>query len=111
MIVRPADQAALCPKGEDAVNLANGSFASPSLYYRDLERIRRALPADQWDVNLTRRCVVPKDGDCYGQEKLNNVLIPVQYDISKTCFQSLDIPYSTTPVNWCAQFVSICTRK
>lgn len=111
MIVRPADQAALCPKGEDAVNLANGSFASPSLYYRDLERIRRVLPADQWDINLTRRCVVPKDGDCYSQEKLNNVLIPVQYDISKTCFQSLDIPYSTTPVNWCAQFVSVCTRQ
>lgn len=111
IVVRPTDQAALCPKGEDSINLANGSFGNQNFYYRDLERVRRVLPADQWDVNLTRRCVVPKEGDCYSQEKINNALVPVQYDISKTCYQNLDIPYGgTAPVNICAQFVTICTK-
>ncbi|MBK7959785.1 MAG: hypothetical protein IPK04_00250 [Bdellovibrionales bacterium] len=109
MIVRPADQPTMCPKGEDLVTGARNL----SGYFADLEQIRRVLPAEQWDINLTRRCVVPKDGDNYSQEKLNNKLVQVQYDSTKTCFQALEgITYPTiSPAEICAQYISVCTRQ
>lgn len=120
IVVRPSDQEKLCPKGEDFLNLvAPNAVAAPTAtqsarlagYYRELEQIRRVLPADQWDVSLSRRCVVPKESDCYSQEKLNNKLVRVQYDPAQKCFQGLpDINYAIAPQEICAQFVSICTR-
>lgn len=111
IVVRPSDQVAICPRGEDALNLQNGVIPDTAGYYADLEKVRRVLPADQWDVNLTRRCAVPKEGDCYSDEKIDTKLVRVQYDVTKTCFQALDgVGYTTTPIELCAQHVSICTK-
>lgn len=112
LVVRLADQATLCPKGEDKTNLDLGRFGNVASYYRQLEIVRRVLPADQWDVNLTRRCAVPKEGDCYPQEKINGRTPRVQYDTTKTCFRAVDgVGYTTAPTEVCAHFVSICTKN
>jgi hypothetical protein len=107
VIVRQEDAAISCPK-ETASNLANAT------YRRELEIVRRQLKAEDWDVNIALRCVVPKQGSCYPKEYNGSNLIPIQYDQGLECFQGLsDVAYTsgTTPVNRCAQYVSICTRN
>lgn len=112
MVVRPSDQAAFCPRGEDRINLDSGAFGDIPAYYSDLEKVRRVLPADQWDVNLTRRCVVPRDTDCYSSEKKGAKLVQVQYDPTKTCFRPTEgIAYTAVPTEICAHYVSICTKQ
>ncbi|MES3039316.1 MAG: hypothetical protein V4736_15515 [Bdellovibrionota bacterium] len=107
LVVRPNDRATMCPE-ESYAAINNVTFAN------ELAIVRRHFPADQWDVNLTRRCVVPKDSDCYAQEKnAQGQLVAVEYNQRNACFQSIEgIPYGNNiPVPLCAQYVSICIRN
>ncbi|MNL53355.1 hypothetical protein D3C87_1765940 [compost metagenome] len=111
MVVRSQDAATICPP-------ENPSFLSDASYRHELQVVRRHLRADQWDVNITNRCVVPKSGNstaCYPEETINGQAAGVAYTRSEECFQSNkdNSHYSTgvAPVKRCAQFISICTRS
>lgn len=108
VIVRQSDAPINCPKElPSAMNDAS--------YRRELEIVRRQLRAENWDVNIALRCVVPKEGSCYANEFQGTTLIPIQYDQSQECFQGIpDAMYSnpaSPPIKRCAQYVSICTRN
>lgn len=148
VVVRAADayddlsktpaQTGLCPADPFSYLLtgipAKGITAAQ--YRREMEVVRRHLPASQWDVNIERRCVVPKKGSCYTDADNEtypnplyppafnpptttlataalppNIPVPIEYDQTKPCFRP-DIPSTTVPVPiaWCAQYVSFCTR-
>ncbi len=109
LIVRSQD-AASCPQ-EDASKLSDAN------YRKELQIIRRHLRADQWDVNVERRCAVPKSGTslaCYTEETVNGAAVGVNYARNAECFQSnkdaSSYSSSTIPTARCAQFVSVCTR-
>jgi len=96
MIVRPEDIAnekATCYTGVDrAVNASQRTA---------LSAIRRVLRTEDWYVDLTNRCVVPKStGDyCYGTEMGNK-----EIDYYETA-----CPSGTGRV--CPHFVSVCVRN
>lgn len=83
-----------------------------SLSSTDRELLRRArlsLRTEDWWIDWTRKCIVPKKFDsstggstqCYG-----NTATPVEFDLTKAC---VDSP-TTTAVRACAAFASICIR-
>lgn len=103
LIVKAEDQASLCPNDSvDRMGDAN--------YRRELEIIRRHLPASQWDVSVDRRCVVPKSGSCY-KNAGGTAEEPVEYDQTKPCYQGIQGLADQTIKNRCAQYVSICLRN
>jgi len=102
-VVRAQDAATLCPQHTYA-DLANPTIRS------ELNIARRTLRADEWDVNVSYRCVVPKKGvSCYKEE---NITPLVQYDTTKECFRPTNTNYlgGTTPSARCLHYVTICTR-
>lgn len=110
MVVRNQDAATVCPQ-EDASVLSNAA------YRKELQIVRRHLRADQWDVNVSLRCAVPKTGTslaCYTEETFNGNAVGVNYNRTQECFQSNKDTSSYTsgsiPKVRCAQFISICTR-
>lgn len=103
VIMRRAD-AALCP-AEVFPNMNDAN------YRRELEIVRRHLKAEYWDVNITKRCAVPKEQDCYPSETLNGQQIGIMYDQTQPCFQNGVNYGSQVPVQRCAQYVSICIRN
>ncbi len=112
MIVRAGDRATFCPK-ENFSTLETG--ANAAAYVAELAVLRRHLPASQWDINLSRKCIVPKGNlACYKSETLNDgTLVAIEYDQTKECFQGITGTQYTTsqvPINRCAQFVSVCQR-
>lgn len=102
-----------------------GSYAGKT-YAEILEMIRRHLPASDWDINLEVGCVVPKKFSCYkdndqgvtsggsyyGKYKVANA-------VNKGCFHQFDNSYykanqkynGTLPVEWCNEFVTVCTKR
>lgn len=102
-IVKTSDAPVYCPADSvDRMSDAN--------YRRELEIVRRHLPASQWDVSIDRRCVVPKSGSCY-----NNVggtaEEAVEYDQTLECYQGLQGLANPAIAKRCAQYVSICLRN
>jgi hypothetical protein len=81
-----------------------------------LHVLRRFLPANQWDINVSRGCVVPKQDDnaCYSATPPEK---PIVYD--ETFFQgaaaNLDFgQYTGCGVNslyQCAAYVTVCVRQ
>lgn len=95
MVVRPEDLNRItCARGPDRYADANEMAA--------LAAIRRVLRVEDWYVDMTRRCIVPKGtGDyCYGP--LNGRTI--QYGVAN-CINS---PQNLT---MCPHFVSVCIRQ
>lgn len=106
IVVRAQDAATRCPAHSYA-DLKNATIRAK------LEMVRRQLRADQWDVNVSLGCVVPKGGiSCYKEEVLNGNPVGVQYDTSKECFRPTNSVYYSTPkpTARCAQYITICTR-
>ena len=68
-----------------------------------LRRARLTLRVEDWYIDWSRKCIVPKKAgtNCYGSND-----IPVEYDPAKSCVTSP----STTSVRACAAFASICLR-
>lgn len=118
MVVRQMDQPSACPP-ENFESLANSSYLTA------LAIVRRQLRPDQWDVNLTYGCAVPKMGvSCYDESTIDSTtdaIIPVQYDRTHDCYDTstgtgrvagTGTAYSgTDPLQngYCAQFITICT--
>ncbi len=77
-----------------------------------LHALRRFLPADQWDINVSRRCIVPKvdDNSCYSSS-------PIVYD--EYFFNGLSVNpslglYGGCGVNGqysCAAYLTMCVRR
>lgn len=125
MIVKSTDAATYCPTdsysyflaGYGATAATGSTPAVPGMsaadYRREYEIARRHLKPEHWDISVRFRCAVPKEGNCYPNEILNGVAVPIEYDQRQVCFQGLpDIPYGTPiPTKRCAQYVSICNRN
>lgn len=95
MVIRPEDLTRVtCARGPDRYDDATQMAA--------LAAIRRVLRVEDWYVDMTRRCIVPKGtGDfCYGP--LNGRTI--QYGVAN-CVNS---PANLT---MCPHFVSVCLRQ
>lgn len=82
-----------------------------------LHALRRFLPADQWDVNVSRRCIVPKFSEaaaCYSQT-------PVYDEYFFTASEAATIPGSTAAPQYtgcgvsgqypCAAYLTLCVRR
>lgn len=76
----------------------------------DMWRVRQSLRTEDWYVDPTRRCVVPKkvlSTDCYGSDFSRKV----QYNISTQCRFDGGNPQNTDPNQQaCSHWVSICYR-
>lgn len=78
----------------------------------ELDIFRRQFRADQWDVNVTLRCAIPKGGvSCYKEENLAaKNFAEVEYDLTKTCFRPNASYGGTPPTSKCMHFLTVCTR-
>jgi len=117
----PEQYSAVCPHEPYT---ANPSDPAPSLrddgiYHASfpnrpavLQALRRFLPADQWDINVSRKCIVPKveDNTCYQSAK-------IVYD--ETFFPDIQANpnvglYAGCGVNGqypCAAYLTLCIRR
>ena len=73
-----------------------------------LRRARLSLRVEDWYIDWTRKCIVPKktgDGKnlCYGPASST---VPVEYDLTKTCNPSPSI----NTIRACVALASICIR-
>jgi hypothetical protein len=103
VVVQAEDVASFCPADHvDRMWDAN--------YRRELEIVRRHLPAAQWDVSVDRHCVVPKSGPCYVEDQGAAKKL-IEYDQTKECFQNIEGLTNTAITKRCAQYVSICLRN
>lgn len=102
LIVKAAD-ATYCP-ADSVDRMADAN------YRRELEIIRRHLPASQWNVSIDRRCVVPKSGSCYNNAA-GTAEEAVEYDQTKECYQGLQGLANPAIAKRCAQYISVCLRN
>lgn len=127
-------KAGFCPK-MDYLKLMNvppqaslygtGAFAGKT-YAEILEMVRRHLPASDWDINLEVGCVVPKKFSCYQENELGVLSGGSYYGkykvanaVNQGCFHQFDGSYykanqkynGVTPVDWCNEFVTVCTKR
>lgn len=103
-VVRAQDASSLCPAQ------SYSDIAGNSTYRSELAIMRRHLRADQWDVNVAARCVVPKGGvSCYKEESINGSPV-VEYDLTKECFRENGSYAGATPNSRCLHWVTVCTR-
>lgn len=81
------------------------------------QAIRQVLPADLWDINLARRCAVPKGFKCYGTETypvavsggtITKEAIPA-YNIYEKCHYPGNSDSSV--VNYCSEYISFCHKR
>lgn len=91
-IVRPEDSrsgATTCATAPD-----------PGVLTSDLSIVRNQLRVEDWYVDMTNRCIVPKKSvtTCYGAG-----VTQVRYDITQTCTEGVD------PA--CVSFASVCYRQ
>lgn len=102
-VIRAQDAAAYCP------NHTYDQLKDPFIR-AELEIARRHLRADQWDVNVTNRCAVPKGGvSCYKEEAVGGAPV-VEYDLTKECFRSNGSYAGAVPSSKCMHFITVCTR-
>lgn len=109
-VVRPTDASTHCP-ADPVAYLTSASLR------REYEIVRRHLSVDEWHVNLSRRCVVPKkqNSSCYENKYTNaGTLVQIEYDQRQPCYQDVvakGAGYGNSPpARFCAQYISICNR-
>ncbi|UYL10668.1 hypothetical protein B9G69_008780 [Bdellovibrio sp. SKB1291214] len=91
--------------------------ASASLR-QEIEIVRRQFRADQWDVNVTQGCLVPKATvpSCYTENTVNGVAQGVEYSAGASCYNPLignvsaSYPNLIIPTKRCANYATICTK-
>lgn len=105
-VIRAQDAASLCPSHTYSEIKNSASIRT------ELDIMRRHLRADQWDVNVSLRCVVPKGGiSCYKEENLaSKGFAEVEYNLTKECFRPNGTYAGATPTSKCMHFVTVCTR-
>ncbi|MBO9665424.1 MAG: hypothetical protein J7501_01250 [Bdellovibrio sp.] len=110
----------------DSTNSSSGGYCPPMTAAEldnasnrtELEIVRRQFRSDQWDVNVPRRCMVPKGTTpaCYTENTVNGVAQGVEYSTSATCYNPLlgnnpsNYPSTTIPAARCLNYATICTR-
>lgn len=107
VIVPLADAPISCPQEK-------GTSMSDSTYRRELEIVRRQLKAEDWDVNIALRCVVPKQGSCYVTDYQGTTALGIEYNQANECYQGANYSYTnpaSPPLKRCAQYVTICNRN
>lgn len=77
-----------------------------------LHALRRFLPADQWDINVSRHCIVPKKGGsaCYGSGTVvyDEVFFPgTAADPAKGMYPGCGVDGQFP----CAAYLTMCIRK
>ncbi len=103
VIVKAEDSASYCP-ADPVDRMADAT------YRRELEIIRRHLPAEQWNVSVDRHCVVPKSGSCY-KNVGGTAEEPVEYDQTLVCYQGIQGLSDATVTKRCAQYITVCLRN
>lgn len=108
-VVRAADAAVHCPAH------TYEEMQDPGVR-TELAIARRHLRSDQWDLNVSRRCAVPKVASCYVEQAVAGAPI-VEYDITKQCYRGDSTNGSSSagydgavPNSQCLHFISICNR-
>ncbi len=101
MIVQMEYRNEYCPQEDYSITQNDGNARIL------LARVRQFLKPEDWDVNLARRCVVPKRATCYKPEQINGSQVRVQYDAALPCYSPGN---GQNVVEICPQYVSICTR-
>ncbi|WP_413559086.1 hypothetical protein [Bdellovibrio sp. HCB209] len=104
--------AASCPAHTEAQLSANAALR------QELDIIRRHFRADQWDVNVTNGCLVPKAHipSCYTENTVGGVAQGVEYGAGVACYNPLigsnpaAYPNSVIPTKRCANYATICTK-
>jgi hypothetical protein len=84
----------------------------------EIDIVRRQFRADQWDVNVTQGCLVPKATvpSCYTENLVNGVAQGVEYTAGASCYNPLigsapaSYPSSIIPTKRCANYATICTK-
>ena len=106
-----ASSAGYCPP-HTAAELDNATVR------RELEIVRRQFRADQWQVNVNYKCMVPKGTtpSCYTENLVNGTGQGVEYNISKECYNPMignstaDYPSGIIPGARCMNYATICTK-
>src|SRR6185312_136536 len=79
-----------------------------------LNALRRFLPASQWDINVTRGCIVPYVADaCYQQVSSTAPIIYDEYFFPTTNLNALQFSgcgYGTNQFQ-CANYLTMCLRQ
>jgi hypothetical protein len=117
----PEQYSAVCPHEPYTANLSDPSpsLRDDGIYHPSypnrpaiLQALRRFLPADQWDINVSRKCIVPKveDNTCYQSGKIvyDEMFFP---EASANPNAGL---YSGCGVNGqypCASYLTLCIRR
>ncbi len=103
-IVRVSDRA-ICPM-DAATRLGDAA------YRRRMQRIRRHLKAEYWDVSIDNACAVPKVGECYSADAAKS---GVEYNVGAACYDGVNaadgVYGASPPIKRCAQYVSFCFRQ
>ena len=77
-----------------------------------MQRIRRHLKAEFWDVSVDNACAVPKVGECYSVDAARS---GVEYNIGAACYDGVNaadgVYGASPPIKRCAQYVSFCFRQ
>ncbi|MEN0057423.1 MAG: hypothetical protein AAGB31_01205 [Bdellovibrio sp.] len=110
---------------EDAATTTSGGYCprhtwselSNASIRSEMEIVRRVLPANQWEVNVSYGCVYPTGSvSCYDEEKILNTETTsdttdyypiVEYDLTQPCFRENG---NNAEPSRCLQYVTICTR-
>ncbi len=88
------------------------SRMTDSAYRRRMERIRRHLKAEYWDVSLDNACAVPKYGECYPADAAKS---GVEYRVGAACYDGINaadgVYGANPPLMRCAQYASFCFKQ
>ncbi len=109
-IVRVADRGGVI--GYVGCPMDAASRMVDATYRRRMERVRRHLKAEYWDVSIDNACVVPKIGECYSKDA---AISGVEYRVGSACYDGIaaaDGVYGANPpLKRCAQYVSFCFKQ
>ena len=111
----------------DSTNASSGGYCPPhttaelenAAVRAELEIVRRQFRADQWDVNVNLKCMVPKGTTpaCYTENTINGQAQGVQYTATASCYNPIignstaDYPGGIIPSARCMNYATICTRQ
>lgn len=110
----------------DSTNAASAGYCPPhtaaelenATVRRELEIVRRQFRADQWQVNVNYKCMVPKGTTpaCYTENLVNGTGQGVQYSTSQECYNPMvgnstsNYPSGIIPGARCMNYATICTK-
>ncbi len=118
----PEQYYAVCPHEPYTANTTSNivSMRDDGVYHPSypnrpaiLAALRRFLPADQWDINVSRKCIVPKSDDnaCYSSN--SKIVYDETFFTDANAYPDAGL-YSGCGVNGqypCAAYLTLCIRR